>query len=116
MMLVYLALLMCAGKPWGQQELSALIKRMQPAVITVIAYDAQGRVLQQGNGVFITEQGQFVTNRHVLRGASRAHVKTGDGTLYDINAVLAEDEADDLLQGGIARPEGRLPWLPTACT
>jgi tetratricopeptide (TPR) repeat protein len=112
MTLAYLALLMCAGQAWGQQELSALIKRIQPAVITVIAYDAQGQVLQQGSGFFITEQGQFVTNRHVLQGAVRAHVKTGDGTLYDINAVLAEDEAGDLLQGRIARPKGRMPWLP----
>ena len=82
----------------AQESLSTVIKRIQPAVVTIIAYDANGKSFQQGSGFFITETDYLITNRHVLRGAYRAEVKTAEGKSYAIKSVVAEDKDRDLIK------------------
>jgi tetratricopeptide (TPR) repeat protein len=111
-MVACLSLVVFVGQAWAQEHLATLIRRVKPSVVTVIAYDARGELLQQGSGFFITEDGQLVTNRHVLQESLRAEVKTWDGKVYEISSVLAEDQASDLLLARIHQPEGHMPALP----
>src|SRR5438046_6783800 len=78
-LLAILSLVGIARRALVQDSLIPLVKRIQPAVVTVLAYDATGQPLQQGSGFFVSTTGHLVTNRHVLQGASRAEVQPPDG-------------------------------------
>src|SRR2546425_3628086 len=110
-----LAVLSLVGIAWealAQDSLIPLVKRIQPAVVTIIAYDATGQPLQQGSGFFISKAGQLVTNRHVLQGAFRAEMKTHDGKAYAVRRVMAEDKEGDLVQVVTDMPQEAVHELP----
>jgi S1-C subfamily serine protease len=105
--MVALGLVFSAGKVLtrhDRNDLPWLVKRVQPAVITVMAYDAEGTVLSQGSGFFITPGGRFLTNYHVLAQAARAEVKTSVGRRYPVKGVVAADRDWDLAVAAIVAP------------
>jgi S1-C subfamily serine protease len=81
----------------AQESLPELVRRVKPAIVAIITYDAKGDALTTGSGFFI-RPGQVVTNLHVIRGASRTEVKTldGKGRVYEVAGLLAVDEEGDL--------------------
>lgn len=48
-----------------------------------------------GTGFFVSRNGDFVTNAHVIAGCARIWVKTADGTLFDAQ-MTAKDDTNDL--------------------
>jgi tetratricopeptide (TPR) repeat protein len=81
----------------AQENLPAIVKKIQPSVVTILTYDKSGKGLTQGSGFFIREDGHIITNRHVLQGASSANVKTADDKVYPVTKVFAEDKEGDLI-------------------
>ena len=81
----------------AQESLPALVKRVKPAVVAISTYDSSGEALMTGSGFFL-RPGQVVTNLHVVRGATRAEIKTldGKGKVFAVNGTLAVDEEGDL--------------------
>ena len=81
----------------GQENLPAIVKKIKPSTVIIITYNKEGVLIGQGSGFFITKDGNVITNRHVLEGATRAEVKTDDGKIYPVKKVLAEDKDGDLI-------------------
>ncbi len=81
----------------AQESLPALVKRVKPVVVAISTYDSAGEALMTGSGFFL-RPGQVVTNLHVVRGATRAEIKTldGKGKVFQVNGTLALDEEGDL--------------------
>jgi tetratricopeptide (TPR) repeat protein len=92
----------------GEGSLPDLVRRVKPAVVAVITYDAKGNTLLSGSGFFV-RPGQVVTNLHVIEGARRAEVKTldGKGRIYPVDGVLSTDEEGDLALLGVTVPAER---------
>jgi tetratricopeptide (TPR) repeat protein len=82
----------------AEGNLTALVKKVQPAVVTVITYDMDKNVSGIGSGFFVDKDGHLITNHHVLKGAYSAEVRTYDGQKHPIYAIVAEDEAADLIK------------------
>jgi tetratricopeptide (TPR) repeat protein len=89
-----------------------LVKRIQPAVATVIAYDLDRSISNIGTGFFINTQGTLVTNFHVLAGTYEAEVKTSAGKSYRVKNVLAENKGADLLKLKVDIPPEEIAWIP----
>jgi len=53
---------------------------------------------------FISQNGDIITNYHVLQGASSAEVKTSDGKTYPITYIVAEDEQSDIIRLSVNIP------------
>jgi S1-C subfamily serine protease len=87
----------------GPNDLPRLVKRVQPAVVTVIAYNARGEALFQGSGFFISPEG-ILTNCHVLAQAVRAEVRTAEGRCYPVKGVVAVDRDWDLVVAAVLTP------------
>lgn len=100
--------LVTAGKSFAQENLPELVKRVKPAIVAIVTYDAKGAALMTGSGFFI-RPGQVVTNLHVIRGASRCEVKTldGKGRIYPVSGLLAVDEEGDLALLNVQLPPSR---------
>jgi len=88
----------------AQEKLPAIVKRIEPSTIVILTYDKQGEVLGQGSGFFISQNGDIITNRHVLHGASRAEIKTAEGEIYSITQIVAEDVEGDIIRGSVNIP------------
>ncbi len=85
-------------KEESTENLPSLIKRIKPSVVIVFAYDNKGEFLQLGSGFFINQNGDIITNYHVLQEASSAEIKTSDGKTYPITYIIAKDEQNDIIR------------------
>ena len=77
--------------PYSAQVVNAF-ERVGPAVVHVIARDADGKPRGQGSGVIFTPDGYVLTNSHVVSGTARLSASLTDGQLID--AVLVGEDAD----------------------
>jgi len=110
LLVVALALMFSAGRVLTRghrDDLPRLVKRVQPAVVTVMAYNARDEALFQGTGFFMAPGDCFLTNYHVLAQAVRAEVRTAEGRCYPVRGVVAADPDWDLVAAAVASfPEG----------
>jgi len=78
-----------------------MVERSKPAIVRIEVFGAGGRGI--GTGFAIAKDGLIVTNFHVIQGVARARVVLHDGSEYDVDRVVAIDEAHDLVVIGIAK-------------
>jgi Flp pilus assembly protein TadD len=99
----------------AQDTLPALIRRVKPAVVAVITYDAKNEMQMTGSGFFI-RPGQVLTNLHVIEGAHHVEVRTldGKGRTYPADGVLSVDDEGDLVVLGVNVPSERAHSLEVA--
>ena len=86
------------------ESLPNLIKRIKPSTVIIFVYDDKGEFLKLGSGFFISQNGDVITNYHVIQGASSAEIKTSDGKTYPITYILAGDEPNDLIRLSVNIP------------
>jgi tetratricopeptide (TPR) repeat protein len=85
----------------AQKDIPQLVEEIKPAVVTIVTYDSNGDTLSQGSGFFINSKGDFVTNYHVLSGASSAEAKTTGGNIYVIRNIIAENLDADIIMANL---------------
>ena len=95
----------------AEVQLTNLVKKIQPAVVTVIAYDINHQVANLGTGFFIDEAGHLITNFHVLEGNYGAEVRTATGKTYPVKFVIAENKATDLIKVLVDIPKRNFQWV-----
>jgi hypothetical protein len=93
---------------FAEESLPSIIKRISSSVVVILTYNKKGGKLTQGSGFFINNKGNVITNIHVIKGASRAEVKTSDGKVYPVKEVLAEDKEDDIILLSVAIPQKKV--------
>jgi tetratricopeptide (TPR) repeat protein len=105
---VVLLLLVTAFVATAQQSLPELVKKVKPAVVSIITYDSDGEPLMTGSGFFIDPH-KVVTNLHVIRGASKVVIKMldGKGRTYAAAGLLAVDTEGDLALMRVEMPQDR---------
>lgn len=100
----------------AQENLPAIIKKIEPSVVIILTYDEKGKILGQGSGFFISQTGDIITNYHTLQGASRAEVKTIEGKTYPFSLILAEDIEVDLIRASVDIPQELVHLLPVSAS
>jgi tetratricopeptide (TPR) repeat protein len=107
------AMVLIAGAPPAAADsaLTRLVKKIQPAVVTVIVYDAERHIAGIGTGFFISPQGHLITNFHVLAGKYAADVRTSQGKSYRVKTVLAENKAADIVKLEVDIPQNEAAWI-----
>jgi len=88
-----------------EEKLPAIVKRIETSTVVILTYDGKGNLLTNGSGFFISQDGDVITNRHVIMDASRAEVKTAEGKVYPITQVLAEDKEGDIIRVSVDIPQ-----------
>jgi Trypsin-like peptidase domain len=79
-----------------RKDIPAIAKAAKGVIVSIITSDKDGKPVAQGTGFLVSKDGHIVTNYHVIKGASSAIVKLPDGAFYDVDGVVAFDEARDL--------------------
>jgi Flp pilus assembly protein TadD len=106
--LALFAVCVCAANASAEESLPELIRRVKPAVVSVITYNANGEVALTGSGFFI-HPGQVLTNLHVVEGAHHAEIRTfeGKGKTYAVAGLVDVDEDGDLAVLSVEMPTER---------
>ena len=83
---------------WKLQTLSAteIFKCINPGTVEINTYRLNGFAWATGSGFFISEDGQVVTNYHVIENAREIVVKTSEEKEYSITHVIAYDKEKDI--------------------
>ena len=106
--------LVMTGPLTAGTELTKLVNKIRPAVVTVVVYDINQQVANIGSGFFIDKYGHLITNYHVLDGQYTAEVKTADGNTYPIKLIVADNKAIDLVKVLVDIPRKKFKWIKTA--
>jgi hypothetical protein len=77
---------------YSSEEVYAIAEK---SVGEIITYDASGEGLSLGTAFVISKDGKFITNFHVIDGASSAKITLGS-TTYTVQNILAYDKDIDL--------------------
>ncbi len=104
---IFFAFLFVAPGAFGEENIPALIKKVEPSIVVILNYDQNGKIRGQGTGFFINKDGDVITNHHVLEEASRSGIKLHDGREYPVKKILAEDPEGDLIRLSVDIPEKR---------
>lgn len=67
------------------------MQRFQRAIVGVISFDANGKMIAQGSGVF--NGVGVLTNLHVIKGGSKIKIKDGPA-LYDVSNITMHSSLD----------------------
>jgi serine protease Do len=57
-----------------------IVAKAKPAVVQVIALDANWSPIRTGTGFFVSADGDLLTNFHVIQGATHISARTNKGT------------------------------------
>jgi hypothetical protein len=90
------------------ENLPSLIKKIKPSTVIIFTYNEKGEFLKQGSGFFISQNGDVITNYHVIQGASSAEIKTADEKIYPITHIVAGDEQSDLIRLSVNIPSSSI--------
>jgi S1-C subfamily serine protease/Flp pilus assembly protein TadD len=69
----------------------------RPAVALVEVFDKEGKLIKTGTGFFVSADGKFVTNAHVIEGATKATAKLENGASFTLTGVIKAAAEKDLL-------------------
>jgi len=76
---------------------SGIFKQYSTSVVTIVTLDKNGHPLSLGSGFFINEEGNVVTNHHLLEGGAKAIIKIAGGERGEIVEIINDDPKLDLL-------------------
>lgn len=111
LMLICTCLVLAPFPARAEESIPKLVKRVQPAVVTIFTFDKSGKPTGQGSGFFVDKQGLLITNRHVLEGAAHALVETQLGERYQVSMVIAESRNADIILLKLASSNRLFPSL-----
>jgi len=95
----------------AEVNLTKLVEKVQPAVVTIITYDMNKDVSGIGSGFFFDEAGYLITNYHVLKDAYAAEIKMLSGRKYPIAAVVGQYEPADLIKVWVNTEGVKVPYV-----
>lgn len=71
---------------------SGVAEAVSPSIVEISAKSNSGEAT--GSGVIITDDGEIITNNHVISGATSVKVTTDDGKTYDAEVVGTDSKKD----------------------
>jgi tetratricopeptide (TPR) repeat protein len=98
------------------QDFSSLYKDASPSVVIVFAYDSKSNSVSQGSGFFINEDGDIISNYHVIKGSNKIEVMTSDGKKYPVKDILATDKDIDLFLASVDIPKNEVHPIKISST
>ncbi|EJW94863.1 tetratricopeptide repeat family protein [gut metagenome] len=90
------------------------VDKAKRAVFSIITYDAQDKILNTGNGFFISDDGVALSDYSLFKGAHKAVVLTSAGKQMTVDAILGANELYDVIRFRVATDGKKVDALKVA--
>ena len=92
------------------------VEKAKRAVFSVVTYDKNDKMLNTGNGFFVSEDGLALSDYTLFIGAERAVVITSEGKQMPVSLILGANDMYDVIKFRVAITEKKVPALIVAKT
>ena len=93
---ILLLLILTANSIFGQRP--KWVDKAKKAVFSIITYDKEGKIMNNGNGFFISEDGVAVSDYSLFKGAERATIVNAEGKEMTVNSIMGANELYDVVK------------------
>lgn len=92
------------------------VEKAKLAVFSVVTYDKNDKMLNIGNGFFVSEDGIALSDYQLFKGAERAVIITPEGKQMPVGAILGANDMYDVVKFRVNITEKKVPSLSVATT
>lgn len=116
-LIVYLVFFVCTYVQTSLAQITPKwVEKAKRAVFSVITYDKDGKMLNTGNGFFVSEDGLALSDYTLFKGAESAEVVTADGKKMPVDMILGADYMYDVIKFKVAIIGKKVPALEITST
>ena len=83
-----LGLALCSPVKLNAITVPEIVAKAKPAVVQIVAVDANQNPFKTGTGFFVSSEGLLLTNYHVIAGASDLFARTSTGAIFIFRCVV----------------------------
>ena len=88
----------CLSVQWSMAQAPKWVEKAKRAVFSVVIYDKNDKILNTGNGFFVTEDGVALSDYSLFKGAERAVIINSEGKQMPVDAVLGANDMYDVIK------------------
>lgn len=92
------------------------VEKAKRAVFSVVTYDKNDKMLNTGNGFFVSEDGLALSDYTLFKGAERAVIITSEGKQMPVSLILGANDMYDVIKFRVAITEKKVAALTVAQT
>ena len=92
------------------------VEKAKRAVFSIVTYDKNDKMLNTGNGFFVSEDGLALSDYTLFKEAERAVVITSEGKQMPVSLILGANDMYDVIKFRVAITEKKVPALIIAKT
>lgn len=93
-----LMLTLCLLAQWSVAQAPKWVDKAKRAVFSVVTYDQNDKILNTGNGFFVTEDGVALSDYALFKGAQRAVVVSSEGVQMPVEAIMGANDMYDVVK------------------
>lgn len=109
-------LLLCLLSQFAIAQVPKWVDKAKRAVFSVVTYDRSDKILNTGNGFFVTENGVALSDYSLFKGAERAVIINVDGKEMPVEAILGANDMYDVVKFRVGITEKKVSALQVATT
>lgn len=113
---LFLFILFCLIAQWSMAQAPKWADKSRRAVFSVITYDNDNKILNTGNGFFISEDGMALSDYSLFKGAQRAVVIDSDGKQLPVATIQGANSMYDVVKFKVDLSGKKVAALPIATT
>ena len=106
-----LTLTLCLLAQWSVAQVPKWVEKAKRAVFSVVTYDESDKILNTGNGFFVTEDGVALSDYSLFKGAQRAVVINSEGTQMPVEVIMGANDMYDVVKFLVAISGKKVPAL-----
>lgn len=109
-----LMLTLCFLAQWSVAQAPKWVDKAKRSVFSVVTYDSSDKILNTGNGFFVTEDGVALSDYSLFKGAQRAVVINSDGVQLPVESVMGANDIYDVVKFRVGISGKKVPALTLA--
>lgn len=110
-----LALLLCLLAQWSVAQ-PKWVEKAKRAVFSVVTYDGNDKILNTGNGFFVSEDGVALSDYGLFKGAQRAVIISSEGVKMPVESIMGANDMYDVVKFHVNISGKKVNALPVATT
>ena len=92
------------------------VDKAKRAVFSIVTYDKDDKMLNTGNGFFVSEDGVAMSDYSLFKGARRAVIINYEGKEMPVDAIMGADDMYDVVKFKVGITEKKVPALALAAS